>query len=108
MATWSFPEEWYVTPSRVRGGGRDAKGGVLPSTTQELPRCLVAPGAGSDPQDWSAVVEGVVTLYCTEPLDLQNRDTVVIPEGQYMAGRWLVDGPTGQWPMGTTARLVKP
>lgn len=104
-----YPTDWYVTPSVESGGGRDAKGRALPVTTRDLPACLVAPGAGSDPEDWSAVVDGVATLYHpgSEQLGLQNRDVVVIPDGQWMAGRWLVDGQPAQWPMGTAVRMVK-
>lgn len=104
---WLYPSLWKVTPVLEVHGGTDARGNPLPGTRRELTECLIAPGNGSDPADQSAVVEGIATLYSQTPLGLSNRDVLVIPEGQFLAGRWLVDGRPGQWPMGEAVRLVR-
>lgn len=104
---WLYPDAWKVTPTLHDHAGTDARGNPLPSTTRELTECLIAPGNGSDPADQSAVVEGIATLYSQEPLGLANRDIITIPEGQYLAGRWLVDGRPGQWPLGEAVKLVR-
>lgn len=102
-----WPKEWTVTPTASREAGTDPRGNPLPPIDVDLPPCLVAPGTGQDPEDWSAAVENTATLYAFQPLQLGNRDHVTIPEGQFMAGKWIVAGRPEEWPAGTVIRLER-
>lgn len=103
----TFPDSWWVHPVVSEAGGYDDRGNPLPRKERQLPPCLIGPASSADPADQSAVVEGGVSLYSYERLGLENRDVIVVPDGEHMAGRWLVDGRPNTWPKGDEVRLVR-
>ena len=102
-----FPKSWRVTVTVLRSGGRDAKGNPLPAYEIQVPDCLLAPRATSDPVDRSEVVAGVAVLYRGDGFTFLPTDRVRVPAGARMAGEWSVDGSPSEWPFGVEVGLVR-
>ena len=103
-----FPEGWYVTVTRVRGGGTDARGNPLPAERVSVRGCLIGPRSTEDPLDWSQVLDNTAALYRHETAPVfRAGDVVEVPEGARMAGRWKVAGRPGEWPLGLEVPLER-
>lgn len=101
-----FPKWWRTDVTVIRGGGRDAKGNVLPTTEIPVRDCLVGSRATSEPLDRSDVVSSTAVLYRDPGFTFLPSDRIRVPEGARMAGTWAVDGRPGEWPHGVEVGLV--
>lgn len=102
-----LPKSWRTSVTVVRPGPTDNRGNHLPPT--EIPRedVLIAPRATSDPVDRSDVTDGRAVLYDADlEFTYSTADTIVVPPGARMAGRWKVDGRPAAWPFGWEIGLV--
>ena len=102
-----MPRSWRTSATVVRSGGTDNRGNPRPPTELHRPDVLMAARATDDPVDRSDVTDGRAVLYDADlEFKYATTDTIVIPEGSRMAGRWKVDGRPSAWPFGWEIGLV--
>lgn len=103
--TAAFPLEWRCDLTVNRSGGRNEDGDPIPATTHVLADCLVGRRETTDPVDRSDLTESTAVALGPPRADVVSTDTIVVPEGHFMAGSYVVDGDPGFWPLGTEIPL---
>lgn len=100
-----FPAEWRCNAIRERGGGWNADGDPAEPDRQTLPDVMVASRATAEPVDRRDNQITTAVLYAAPGVDVTDADTIEIPSGHRMSGRWAVDGHPSEWPLGTEIPL---
>lgn len=103
-------EEWK-TPIQVEGTARrDGDGYLVEETSSRLiAGCLVAPGQSTVPgllsSPTSEQADEQATLYMPRGIVVEVGETIIVPSGHPLAGRWQVESPPSPWPRGVAVTI---
>lgn len=106
--TEEFPEEWQITVTVERSGGRDRLGNTLPSTTHEIASCILGVGASMEQAGLTDISLTTLPLYAPVGADIKSTDVIVVPAHPAysgMQGRYSVKGRVKSHPLGVEALL---
>lgn len=105
-------EEWK-TPVQVEGRVRRDGDGFLVEETEArlLVGCLIAPGQFTVPgllsSPTSEQADEQATLYMQRGSIVNVGETIIVPSGHLLAGRWQVESPPSPWPRGVAVTISR-
>lgn len=103
-------EEWKI-PVQVEGRVRRDEDGYLVEETAArlLVGCLIAPGQFTVPgllsSPTSEQADEQATLYMPRGSVVDVGETIIVPSGHPLAGRWQVESPPSPWPRGVAVTI---
>ena len=103
-------EEWK-TPVQVEGRVRRDEDGYLveESASRLIAGCLIAPGRFTVPgllsSPTSEQADEQATLYMQRGSIVNVGETIIVPSGHPLAGRWQVESPPSPWPRGVEVTI---
>lgn len=101
----NLPNNWKHDAILVTTPGRDDRGDVTPGSKQRISGCLLAINESSDLDNLNAAPTVRARLFIPKVVTVKSTDQVETLSPAPVVGRWSVDGPAINWPMGTEVRL---
>lgn len=103
----NMPDYWKTDVTRITRGGRDSSGNWIEGEEVVVRGCVVSPGTRREDGEFSDITTTEARLYA--PVDdsdyepssgahWTSGDTVLVPEGATLPGRWHVTGRPVRWP----------
>lgn len=104
MAEWKIAVQVVGRAHRNADGYLDRGGG-----SRMISGCLIAPGEFTVPglvdSPTSEQPQEQATLYAPSGTVVEVGETIVVPAGHPLAGRWQVESPPSPWPLGVVVTI---
>lgn len=101
----ALPDNWKHDIELITETGRDDRGDITPGKRTRYSGCLLAINDVSDLDNLNSQPSLKARVFIPKAIQVSSTDQIVTFAPAPVQGRWAVEGPAIQWPLGTEVRL---